>query len=138
MPDIIKSAGVVAVTAEPDCRGLRRGDGGDEMGTLVTSDEAGLDAAERLEGSAHRRSLSFDGTSFVASLGASGASLLDGSTIFEAPELFEKITTLPEHYLARPEREILTGAVREIGTLAGKERAVVEFGSGSSANTSRK
>jgi len=108
------------------------------MGTLVTSDEAGLDAAERLEGGAHRRSLSFDGTSFVASLGASGASLLDGSTIFGALSCFEKITTLPEYYLARAEREILTGAVREIGTLAGKERVVVEFGSGSSANTSRK
>jgi uncharacterized SAM-dependent methyltransferase len=108
------------------------------MGTLVTSDEAGLDAAERLEGrcpqalALFRRDVLRGLARRERSIPARWLYDLRGS------ELFEKITTLPEYYLARAEREILTGAVREIGTLAGKERVVVEFGSGSSANTSRK
>jgi L-histidine N-alpha-methyltransferase len=50
--------------------------------------------------------------------------------------IFEKITALPEYYLTRAEREILAGAAREIATIAGSGRAIIEFGSGSSAKTS--
>ena len=50
-------------------------------------------------------------------------------------ELFEMITTLPEYYPTRTERSILSGAANEIAILTGRARAVVEFGSGSSAKT---
>ncbi|MCP3411230.1 L-histidine N(alpha)-methyltransferase [Bradyrhizobium sp. CCGB01] len=49
--------------------------------------------------------------------------------------LFEAITLLPEYYPTRTERSILASAVSEISALAGPGRAVVEFGSGSSAKT---
>jgi uncharacterized SAM-dependent methyltransferase len=47
-------------------------------------------------------------------------------------ELFEAITALPEYYPTRTERSILSHAASEIADLTGSERAVVEFGSGSS------
>src|SRR5215470_5201813 len=50
-------------------------------------------------------------------------------------ELFEAITTLPEYYPTRTERSILSKAASEIAALTGSGRAVVEFGSGSSAKT---
>ena len=45
-------------------------------------------------------------------------------------ELFERITTVPEYYPTRAEREILAGHVTEIATLAGPRVALVEYGSG--------
>jgi L-histidine Nalpha-methyltransferase len=50
-------------------------------------------------------------------------------------ELFDAITTLPEYYPTRTERSILSKAANEIAALTGSGRAVVEFGSGSSAKT---
>ncbi len=50
-------------------------------------------------------------------------------------ELFEAITALPEYYLTRTERSLLSNAAGEIAALTGPARAVVEFGSGSSAKT---
>jgi len=50
-------------------------------------------------------------------------------------KLFDAITTLPEYYLTRTERSILSKAASEIAALTGSGRAVVEFGSGSSAKT---
>lgn len=50
-------------------------------------------------------------------------------------ELFEAITTLPEYYPTRTEHAILSDAASEIAALTGPVRAVVEFGSGSSAKT---
>lgn len=49
--------------------------------------------------------------------------------------LFEAITALPEYYPTRIERSILSSAIGEIAALTGPNRAVVEFGSGSSAKT---
>ncbi|MGY4421930.1 L-histidine N-alpha-methyltransferase [Bradyrhizobium sp. JR6.1] len=49
--------------------------------------------------------------------------------------LFEAITLLPEYYPTRTERSILASAASEIAALAGPDRAVIEFGSGSSAKT---
>jgi L-histidine Nalpha-methyltransferase len=49
--------------------------------------------------------------------------------------LFEAITALPEYYPTRAECAILSNAVSEIAALIGKKRAIVEFGSGSSAKT---
>ena len=51
-------------------------------------------------------------------------------------ELFEAITALPEYYPTRVERSILLSAATEITALTGPARAIVEFGSGSSAKTS--
>ena len=50
-------------------------------------------------------------------------------------ELFEAITALPEYYVTRTERSLLSRAASEIAALTGRERVVVEFGSGSSAKT---
>jgi dimethylhistidine N-methyltransferase len=50
-------------------------------------------------------------------------------------ELFEAITGLPEYYPTRTETAILERACPEVAAIAGKGRAVVEFGSGSSAKT---
>ena len=50
-------------------------------------------------------------------------------------ELFEQITGLPEYYPTRTERGILADRAGEIAALVGAGRAVVEFGSGSSAKT---
>ena len=50
-------------------------------------------------------------------------------------ELFEAITMLPEYYVTRTERSLLSGAVSEIAELSGPRRAIVEFGSGSSTKT---
>jgi dimethylhistidine N-methyltransferase len=49
--------------------------------------------------------------------------------------LFEAITEQPEYYPTRTERSILVSAIREISALTGQGRALVEFGSGSSAKT---
>jgi len=48
---------------------------------------------------------------------------------------FEEITRLPEYYLTRAERSILTAHAEDIAELTGPGHAVVEFGSGSSAKT---
>ena len=50
-------------------------------------------------------------------------------------ELFEQITDLPEYYPTRTEIGILRDAGPAIAALTGGGRAVVEFGSGSSAKT---
>jgi L-histidine N-alpha-methyltransferase len=50
-------------------------------------------------------------------------------------ELFEAITELPEYYPTRTEASILETACPEVATIAGRGRAVVEFGSGSSTKT---
>jgi L-histidine N-alpha-methyltransferase len=50
-------------------------------------------------------------------------------------ELFEAITHLPEYYLTRVERGILTTHAADVAALTGPGCAVVEFGSGSSAKT---
>jgi len=49
--------------------------------------------------------------------------------------LFDAITALPEYYPTRTERSILSSAIKEIAALTGPGRAIVEFGSGSSAKT---
>ncbi|GGE09314.1 dimethylhistidine N-methyltransferase [Polymorphobacter glacialis] len=50
-------------------------------------------------------------------------------------ELFEAITDLPEYYPTRTEVGILSARAAEIAELVGPGRAVIEFGSGSSAKT---
>ncbi|MDB5695414.1 MAG: hypothetical protein JWN21_957 [Sphingomonas bacterium] len=50
-------------------------------------------------------------------------------------ELFEAITALPEYYPTRTEAAILARIGPELAALTGTGRAVVEFGSGSSAKT---
>ena len=50
-------------------------------------------------------------------------------------ELFEAITRLPEYYPTRTEAAILAAIGPELAALTGPGRAVVEFGSGSSAKT---
>ena len=50
-------------------------------------------------------------------------------------ELFEAITALPEYYITRTERSLLSTAAGEIAALTGPARVLVEFGSGSSAKT---
>jgi dimethylhistidine N-methyltransferase len=50
-------------------------------------------------------------------------------------ELFEAITDLPEYYLTRLERSILTAHAAEMARRIGPGSVVVEFGSGSSAKT---
>ncbi len=50
-------------------------------------------------------------------------------------ELFEAITELPEYYPTRTEIGILTAHASDIGAAIGTGRAVIEFGSGSSAKT---
>jgi dimethylhistidine N-methyltransferase len=52
-------------------------------------------------------------------------------------ELFEEITRLPEYYPTRVETALLDEHCDEVGRIAGAGRAVVEFGSGSSAKTPR-
>jgi dimethylhistidine N-methyltransferase len=50
-------------------------------------------------------------------------------------ELFEEITRLPEYYPTRTETALLERHAPEVGEMVGEGRAVVEFGSGSSAKT---
>ncbi len=50
-------------------------------------------------------------------------------------ELFERITELPEYYPTRTETALLQDICDEVGEIVGPGRAVVEFGSGSSAKT---
>lgn len=50
-------------------------------------------------------------------------------------ELFEAITRLPEYYLTRAERSILLTHADEIARVAGRGRALIELGSGSSLKT---
>lgn len=50
-------------------------------------------------------------------------------------ELFEDITALPEYYPTRTETAILEAICPEVAGIAGRGRAVVEFGSGSSTKT---
>lgn len=50
-------------------------------------------------------------------------------------ELFERITALPEYYPTRTETALLKAHAAEAAALVGPERAVVEFGSGSSVKT---
>ena len=50
-------------------------------------------------------------------------------------ELFEEITRLPEYYPTRTEAALLARHAGEVGSVVGAGRAVVEFGSGSSAKT---
>jgi dimethylhistidine N-methyltransferase len=52
-------------------------------------------------------------------------------------ELFEEITLLSEYYPTRIETALLAAHCDEVGLIAGKGRAVVEFGSGSSLKTPR-
>ena len=50
-------------------------------------------------------------------------------------ELFEAITKLPEYYLTRAERSILSAHAADVAARTGSGSVVVEFGSGSSAKT---
>ena len=50
-------------------------------------------------------------------------------------ELFEAITVLPEYYVTRTETALLNSAAEEIAELTGPDRAIVEFGSGSSTKS---
>jgi len=50
-------------------------------------------------------------------------------------QIFEEITQLPEYYPTRTETALLKAYSGEIGRIIGPARAVVEFGSGSSAKT---
>jgi dimethylhistidine N-methyltransferase len=50
-------------------------------------------------------------------------------------ELFEEITRLPEYYPTRTEAALLAAHSAEVGAIVGAGRAVIEFGSGSSAKT---
>jgi dimethylhistidine N-methyltransferase len=50
-------------------------------------------------------------------------------------ELFEEITRLPEYYPTRTERALLEAHAPDVARIAGAGRAVIEFGSGSSAKT---
>ncbi|AIT07296.1 MULTISPECIES: L-histidine N(alpha)-methyltransferase [Sphingomonas] len=50
-------------------------------------------------------------------------------------ELFEDITNVPEYYPTRTETAILETICPEVADIAGRGRAVVEFGSGSSVKT---
>lgn len=50
-------------------------------------------------------------------------------------ELFEAITDLPEYYPTRTETALLQQIAPELGALAARNAAVVEFGSGSSTKT---
>jgi L-histidine Nalpha-methyltransferase len=50
-------------------------------------------------------------------------------------KLFKQITALPEYYPTRVEMELLRANAAEIAWLVGPDRAVVEFGSGSSRKT---
>lgn len=50
-------------------------------------------------------------------------------------ELFEAITRLPEYYPTRTETALLEAQARSIAEAVGPGRAVIEFGSGSSAKT---
>ncbi len=50
-------------------------------------------------------------------------------------ELFEAITDLPEYYPTRTERALLEACTPQVAQQVGAGRAVVEFGSGSSAKT---
>jgi len=50
-------------------------------------------------------------------------------------ELFEDITNVPEYYPTRTETTILERICPEVADIAGRGRAVVEFGSGSSVKT---
>lgn len=54
---------------------------------------------------------------------------------FRGSELFEQITRLPEYYLTRVETALLRDKGDEMARLAGKGRAVIEFGAGSTAKT---
>ena len=49
--------------------------------------------------------------------------------------LFERITELPEYYLARVERQILRDRQREIAACLGADRVLIELGSGASRKT---
>jgi dimethylhistidine N-methyltransferase len=53
----------------------------------------------------------------------------------EGSRLFERITDLPEYYLTRAEREILTERAEEIASRLPDEVTLVELGSGSSTKT---
>jgi L-histidine N-alpha-methyltransferase len=50
-------------------------------------------------------------------------------------ELFEQITALPEYYVSRADRALLERHSAQVASIAGQGRAVIEFGSGSSAKT---
>jgi L-histidine N-alpha-methyltransferase len=50
-------------------------------------------------------------------------------------ELFEAITALPEYYVTRAEYNILLHHATEIARIAGRGRALIELGSGSSVKT---
>jgi dimethylhistidine N-methyltransferase len=50
-------------------------------------------------------------------------------------ELFEAITGLPEYYLTRADAALLAARSGDVARIVGPGRAVVEFGSGSSAKT---
>lgn len=54
---------------------------------------------------------------------------------FKGSEIFEAITDLPEYYPTRTERGLLKAFSREVDEAIGPGRAVIEFGSGSSAKT---
>ena len=53
----------------------------------------------------------------------------------QGSELFEQITDLPEYYPTRTETALLKRYSAEVAEITGSDRAVIEFGSGSSTKT---
>ena len=70
--------------------------------------------------------------------GLSGAQKIIPARFFydrAGSELFEAITGLPEYYPTRTEIALLTAHAADIAAAVGADRAIIEFGSGSSAKT---
>jgi L-histidine Nalpha-methyltransferase len=115
------------------------GDARSRVGT-ARADSAGDNAITHAEVVAHRQDASLADPAFRADVLAGLAArprALPARWFYDrrGSELFEEITRLPEYYLTRTERSILTAHAQEIAELTGPGHAVVEFGSGSSAKT---
>jgi dimethylhistidine N-methyltransferase len=110
-----------------------------KVGT-ARADSAGDNAITHAEVVAHRQNASLADPAFRADVLAGLSArprALPARWFYDrrGSELFEEITRLPEYYLTRAERSILTAHAKDIAKLTGSGRAVVEFGSGSSAKT---
>jgi dimethylhistidine N-methyltransferase len=110
-----------------------------KVGT-ARADSAGDNAITHAEVVAHRQNASLADPAFRADVLAGLSArprALPARWFYDrrGSELFEEITRLPEYYLTRAERSILTAHAKDIAELTGSGLAVIEFGSGSSAKT---
>ncbi len=110
-----------------------------KVGT-ARADSAGDNAITHAEVVAHHQDASLADPAFRADVLAGLSArprVLPARWFYDrrGSELFEEITCLPEYYLTRAERSILTAHAKDIAELTGPGHAVVEFGSGSSAKT---